>query len=394
MGGILVIFSLAMPFVYQPLIINHKITGMKNLVRITMRKFIPVFTGLLIVVSFIGCSDDDPVPDPPTPADSQSFTVVNMVASDASITATRVDPKLINAWGISFSPTGTPWISSTGDHTTAIYNGATGAQQLAAVNIPTHGAATGGLPTGQVNNPTGAFPLANGNGARFIFAGLDGVISGWNGGTGATAMVDRNGVSVYTGLAIGNVGTDSFLYATDFKSGKVDKFNRTWVLQTAGFTDPSLPAGYAPYNAQNIGGLIYVTYAQPDPATGHEKKGVGLGVVSVFNPDGSFVKRFVTGGKLNAPWGIAQAPAGWLTGAASSTVIVIGNFGDGHINAYDAANGTWLGTLKNNGTVITIDGLWGISFKPPGATTLNGDWLYFAAGPANETKGVFGYVTK
>jgi uncharacterized protein (TIGR03118 family) len=166
------------------------------------------------------------------------------------------------------------------------------------------------------------------------------------------------------------------------------------VLQAASFVDPSLPAGYAPFNAQNIGGLIYVTYAQSDPATGKEKKGVGLGVVNVFNPDGSFVKRFVTGGKLNAPWGVAQAPASWLTGAASSTVILIGNFGDGHINAYDAANSTWLGTLKNNSTVITIDGLWGISFKPPGAAALNGDWLYFAAGPANETKGVFGYVTK
>jgi len=367
---------------------------MKHPVRIILTQILPFLIVVLFIASFIGCDkNNDPKPDPITPADTQSFTVVNMVASDASITATRVDPKLVNAWGISFSPTGTPWISSTGDHTTAIYNGATGAQQLAAVNIPTHGAATGGLPTGQVNNPTGAFPLANGNGARFIFAGLDGVISGWNGGTGATAMVDRNGTSVYTGLGIGNVGTDSFLYATDFKSGKVDKFNRTWVLQTASFVDPNLPAGYAPFNAQNIGGLIYVTYAQKE-ASGEEKKGDGLGVVNVFNPDGSFVKRLVTGGKLNAPWGVAQAPASWLKGAASSTVIVVGNFGNGHINAYDAANGTWLGTLKSNGTVITIDGLWGISFKPSGAAALNGDWLYFAAGPSNETKGVFGYVTK
>jgi uncharacterized protein (TIGR03118 family) len=385
------IYPRGIHFSYQ---LIKKFTEMKNLVRKTMMKLLPFLIVVLFIASFIGCDkNNDPQTDPTTPADTQSYTVVNMVASDASITATRIDAKLVNAWGISFSPTGTPWISSTGDHSTAIYNGLTGAQQLAAVNIPTHGAATGGMPTGQVNNPTGAFPLANGNGARFIFAGLDGIISGWNGGTGATAMVDRNGTSVYTGLAIGNVATDSFLYATDFKSGKVDKFNRTWVLQTASFVDPNLPAGYAPFNAQNIGGLIYVTYAQKD-GTGEEKKGVGLGAVSVFNPDGSFVKRFVTGGKLNAPWGVAQAPAGWLKGAASSTVIVVGNFGDGHINAYDAANGTWLGTLKTNGTVITIDGLWGISFKPSGATALNGDWLYFAAGPADETKGVFGYVTK
>jgi len=265
---------------------------------------------------------------------------------------------------------------------------------LAPVNIPTHGATTGGVPTGQIFNGTTAFKLLNGNPGRFLFAGIDGIISGWNGGAAAITMVDRNGTSVYTGLAIGWVATDTFLYAADFKSGRIDVFDRTYTFIPGTFTDPGLPAGYSPFNIQNIGGLLYVTYAQPDPATGTEKKGAGLGIVNVFNTNGTFVKRLVSNGALNAPWGIAQAPAGWLTQAPASTVILVGNFGDGHINAYDASSNTWLGTLQSNGTIITIDGLWAISFAPTTATTINADWLFFTAGPGGGTKGLFGYVAK
>jgi uncharacterized protein (TIGR03118 family) len=346
---------------------------------------------LFVIVGLNGCDKNDN-PPPPTPASQQSFTVVNLVASDATFTATRVDPHLLNGWGIAFSGTGTAWISSPGDHTSVVYN-STGAQVLAPVSIPTHGAATGGAPSGQIFNGSTGFKLPNGNAARFIFAGLDGVISGWNGGTAAIAKVDRNGTSVYTGLAIG-AAADTFLFAADFKSGKIDVFDRTYTLQASTFTDPSLPAGYSPFNIQNIGGKLYVTYAQPDPATGFEKKGVGLGIVNVFNTDGSFVKRLATGGTLNAPWGVAQAPASWLTGAPNSTVILVGNFGDGHVNAYDASTNVWLGTLQSNGTIITIDGLWAISFVPATATTINADWLFFSAGPAGATKGLFGYVAK
>jgi uncharacterized protein (TIGR03118 family) len=351
------------------------------------------FTALLTITIFNSC-DKKHDAEPPTPASLQNFTMVNMVSSDASIAANRVDAHLINAWGISFSAGGTPWISSAGDHTSAVYNGLTGAQQLAAVNIPTHGAATGGEPTGQVSNPTKGFLLPNAAPARFIFATTNGVIAGWNGGTAAIGTVDRNGTSVYTGLAMANVAADTFLYAADFKSKKIDVFTKTWTLQPTNFIDPALPAGYSPFNIQNIGGLLYVMYAQVDAGTGEEKKGVGLGVVSVFGPDGTFYKELAAGGQLNAPWGIAQAPAGWLTGAPNSTPILVGNFGDGHINAYDPYTNIWLGTLKSNDKIITIDGLWGISFKPSTAAALNPDWLYFAAGPADETKGIFGYVTK
>ena len=184
------------------------------------------------------------------------------------------------------------------------------------------------------------------------------------------------------------------LYASDFKSGKIDVFDRTYTMQASTFVDPNLPVGYSPFNIQNIGGKLYVMYAQVDPATGFEKKGRGLGIVNVFNGDGSFVKRFVTGGSLNAPWGVALAPAGWLTGAPNSTVILVGNFGDGQINAYDATTNDWLGTLQSNGAVINIDGLWAISFVPATATTINANWLFFAAGPSGGAKGLFGYVAK
>jgi uncharacterized protein (TIGR03118 family) len=365
---------------------------MKKLVSIASIRWTVIISGLLAIPLINGCDKDDDIP--PTPASLQSFNTVNLVASDASFTGARVDPHLINGWGIAFSATGTAWISSPGDHSSVVYN-STGAQVLAPVSIPTHAATTGGIPTGQIFNGSTGFKLPNGNPARFIFAGIDGVISGWNGGTAAISKVDRNGTSVYTGLAIGSVSTDTFLYAADFKSGKIDVFDKNYALQTSSFTDPSLPAGYSPFNIQNIGGLLYVAYAQPDPATGTEKKGLGLGIVSVFNANGSFVKRLVSnGGSLNAPWGIAKAPASWLTQAASSTVILIGNFGDGHINAYDATTNDWLGTLQSNGTIITIDGLWAISFAPSTATAINPDWLFFTAGPAAATKGLFGYVSK
>jgi uncharacterized protein (TIGR03118 family) len=368
---------------------------MKNLNSTAAMRLIAGFMGMLAIIGISSCKKNN-TPAPPLPATLQSFTTVNVVGSDASFTGARVDAHLLNGWGIAFSATGTAWISSPGDHSTVIYNGLTGAQGLAPVTIPTHGATTGGLATGQIFNPSTGFKLtSNNNPAKFIFAGLDGVISGWNGGTAAVSAVDRNGTSVYTGLAYGTANaTDTFLYAADFLSGKINVFDKTWTLQATNFTDPNLPAGYSPFNVQNIGGQLYVTYAQVNPTTHEEKIGAGLGIVDVYSTTGAFVKRLATGGALNAPWGVAQAPVGWMTGAPTVTPILVGNFGDGHINAYDASNGNWLGTLQSNGTVITIDGLWALSFAPATAVTISADWLFFTAGPGGETKGLFGHLTK
>jgi uncharacterized protein (TIGR03118 family) len=343
----------------------------------------------IITGAFSSCDKNDD-PAAPAPTIAQNFQQVNLVASSATFAGARVDPNFINGWGIAFGGTGTAWISSTGTNTSVVYN-ATGAQVLAAVTIPSPTAATGGIPTGQVFNGGTGFVLPNGNPGRFIFAGIDGVISAWNTGGAAVKMVDRSGTSVYTGLAIAPNGGSTYLYAADFKSGKIDAFDQTFALQTLPFTDPNAPAGYSPFNIQAVGTQLYVTYAKPDPATGTEQRGAGLGYVNIFNTDGSFVKRFVSQGQLNAPWGIAKAPAGFVDGGANN--ILVGNFGDGRINAYDSV-GNYLGDLRANGAAIVVEGLWGISFAPATATTVDQNWLFFAAGPGGETQGLYGYIKK
>ncbi len=341
---------------------------------------------LFALTCFSSCKKSYTAPDYQT--NHQSFTVVNLVSTDASVSAQRNDPHLLNGWGLAFSPTGTAWISSLGDHTSLIYSAA-GAQVLAPVTIPSHNGPTGGLPTGQVFNSSTGFKLSNGNPAKFIFAGIDGVISGWNSGGAAVTMVDRNGTAVYTGLAMG-VTTDTLLYAADFNSHRIDVFDRNMALQPISFSDPSIAEGYSPFNIQNIGGFLYVTYAQPDPVTHTEMKAPGLGYVDVFSTTGTLVKRLVTGGALNAPWGITQAPDGWIGGTTG--IILVGNLGDGHINAYDAS-GNYMGVLQSNGATLTIDGLWALSFAPSAAAAVNPNFLFFTAGPAGETKGLFGYVS-
>ena len=254
--------------------------------------------------------------------------------------------------------------------------------------------------TGAVFNSTSDFVLSNGSPARFIFDGIDGVISGWNPAAGNNAIkaVDRSSSSVYTGLATGHVGTNNYLYAANFRTGNIDVFDKNfaWVsLPGMPFMDPSLPMGYAPFNIQNIGGWLYVMYAKVGP-DGDEDAAPGNGYVSIFNMDGQFVKRFTSRGQLNAPWGIAQAPASFFgdeTVTTNTPVILVGNFGDGRINAFDA-EGNFLGQLRAHGNPIVIEGLWAISFAPSTAAAINPNQLFFTAGPDDETHGLFGYISK
>ena len=324
----------------------------------------------------------------------KDFTQVNLVGNNDEYNPARVDPLLVNGWGLAFSPTGIAWISAEGTGVSTVYN-SEGSQVLPAVSIPSPGGATGGHPTGVVFNGTTDFKLPNGNPARFIFDGVDGVISGWNGGPAAIKVVDNSSTSAYTGLAIAKDGVNNFLYAANFRAGKIDVFDKDWVeVNTKPFMDPSLPAGYAPFNIQTVGQQLYVTYAKVDPAEGEEEKGPGLGYVDIYNTDGSFVKRFVSNGQLNAPWGIAWAPAGFFgTDERAQPAILIGNFGDGHINAY-SQDGNFLGQLRAHGNPIVIEGLWAISFPPATATSINPNRLYFAAGPDDEEDGLFGYIVK
>ena len=331
-----------------------------------------------------------------TDKDSKSlknFMQVNLVGNNDEYDPVRIDPLMVNGWGIAISPTGTIWLSAEATGVSTVYN-KDGGQVLAAVTIPSPTANTGGHPTGQVFNAGRGFRLPNHNPARFIFAGADGAISGWNGGSSAVRMINDPG-DAYLGIALAADGGNNFLYVANFSEGEIEVFDKNWAeVQGKEFNDPNLPEGYSPFNIQAIDGKLYVMYAKVDPVEGEEETGDGLGYVDIFNPDGSMVKRFISNGQLNAPWGIAKAPAGfWGEGSNNTNVFLIGNFGDGHINAY-TENGNFLGQLRQHGQPIVIEGLWGIAFAPSTSTALNRNWLFFAAGPDDEEHGLFGYIKK
>jgi uncharacterized protein (TIGR03118 family) len=329
----------------------------------------------------------------------KDFVQVNLVGSNDEYDPARIDPTLINPWGLTAAPAGIFWPASQGTGLSQLYN-SEGVAIRTPVIIPSPFAPSGGNPTGIVFNGSNDFILTNGQPARFIFAGLDGVISGWNGAAGDNAirMFQNVGVSVYTGLAIGSSGGANFLYAADFLGAEIDVFDKNFAPASGfSFEDPNIPEGYAPFNIHAVGGWLYVMYAKVGP-DGRSDAGPGNGYVSIFNTDGSLVKRFASQGQLNAPWGIAQAPTGFFAEdnegphGVSSTILV-GNFGDGTINAY-TQDGTWLGQLRAHGNPIVIEGLWGIMFPPATATTIDPNRLYFTAGPEDETEGLFGYITK
>ena len=361
--------------------------------------FIPplsiLFLGLFI--SLQGCKkevkEDAQAELSKTDKDSKSlknFMQVNLVGNNDEYDPVRIDPLMVNGWGIAFSPTGTAWISAQGTGVSTVYN-KDGNQVLAAVQIPSPGGVSGGNPTGQVFNASRGFRLpTNRNPARFIFVNLDGVISGWNGGAAAIA-VKNNNPDVYTGVAIARNGVDSFLYVADFRDGEIEVYDTAWNLVSMSFNDPDLPTGYAPFNIQNIDNKLYVMYAKQ--AIGPAETGPGLGFVNIYNSDGTLIKRFASRGQLNAPWGVAKAPASFWGTAATANVILVGNFGDGRINAFDE-NGNFLGQLRASGNPIVIEGLWAITFAPSTATAINPNWLYFAAGPNHEEDGLFGYITR
>jgi uncharacterized protein (TIGR03118 family) len=332
------------------------------------------------------------------------FQQINLAANNTEYNNAHTDPTLLNAWGLAFSTTGIPWVNAEAGHVSEIYD-KEGNILRPPVNIPAPDDPTGGSPTGIVFNSAGAndFMLANNQRAAFLFVGDDGVLSGWNQGAGSKAVRIKDNASSasYTGLAIGTDSKgQSLIYAANFKTGKIDVWDASFASVNMRFTDPNLPSGYAPFNIQNIDGRLYVAYAKVG-ADGDEEKGVGNGYVSVFDTDGSFIRRFASQGLLNAPWGLAKAPASFFASSADSSsngntqpAILVGNFGDGKINAYDL-DGSFLGQLMNTqNQVLTIDGLWAISFAPSTATAIDPRRLYFTAGPDDEKDGLFGYIIK
>ncbi len=317
--------------------------------------------------------------------------VANALVSDTAATnALQHDTHLVNAWGLAFNPQGYSWIANAGTGTSTLYDG-NGVAQSLVVTLDQ------GSPAGIVFNGTTDFSITEAGvsgAAPFIFATLQGQIAAWApnvDGTHAFTIVDEStSGDVYTGLAI-STGATNRLYAADFAHGDVSVYDGTFteVTTAGGFTDPTLPAGYAPFGIQQIGGKIYVAYAQPDPVT-HEKVGAGLGLVDVFDVDGNLLTHLIAaGGALNAPWGLAMAPSDF---GKFSGMLLVGNFGDGRINAYDPATGAMQGTLSNDdGSAIVVPGLWALQFGN-GLNAQPANTLFYTAGPGAEAHGLYGRI--
>jgi uncharacterized protein (TIGR03118 family) len=312
-------------------------------------------------------------------ANINSYVQTNLV-SDLPGVAANQDPDLVNPWGLVQGPTPF-WAADNGTGKSTLYTGS-GTKLGLVVTLP----AAGSDPTGIVFNGTSGF-----GGDHFIFATESGTIVGWSSGTTAAVTATGAAGSIYKGLGI----SSNLVYAANFGLGRIDVFDTNFnpVSTTGNFKDPTLPAGYAPFNIQNLGGNLYVTYAKTSGGT-DEVDGPGLGFVSEFKLNGTFVKRIATQGALNAPWGLAVAPSNF--GAFSSDLLV-GNFGDGKINAYNPTTGTMVGTLDGiNGSPFAVPGLWGLSFGNGSAGT-SPNSLYFnagIAGPGNvEDHGLFGGLT-
>lgn len=335
------------------------------------------------------------------------FEQVNLVDNNGDYHAMHHDANLLNAWGIAWSPNGFAWVNAESGHVSAIYTGEGGTVRPP-VAIPSPADFSSGHPTGIVFNGTDGFVLAKGGPARFLFVGIDGILSGWNQEYGNTAdrIKDNSATSAYTGLTLAVVNGNPYLYAADFRANKIVVWNKNFGVENWSFHDPELPEGYAPFNIQSVGDWLYVAYAKVGE-DGEEEVGDGNGYVDVYRPTGELGTRFASRGALNAPWGIAWAPASFFRDVEDEwddiatkkgidlndlNVILVGNFGNGYINAY-TEQGLFMGQLKSRGKPIQIEGLWAISF-PPATSDVDHNRLYFAAGPDDEKDGLFGYITK
>jgi uncharacterized protein (TIGR03118 family) len=324
------------------------------------------------------------------------FAQVNLV-SDVPGLAAVTDPNLVNPWGLAFSPTGPFWSANNGSGVSDLFDGR--GQPLPLVVTVPSAAPSGNTPTGTVFNGGPGFAIwENGVAApsRFLFATQDGTIAGWTtvvDPTHALVAVDNSSSGAdYTGLALAtDPAGHSFLYAADFSHGTIDVFDQNFqpVVHPASFEDPNLPQGYTPFNIQNVNNLLFVTYAQQDENGRDVVAGAGHGFIDVYDTAGNLVSRFASGGPLNAPWGLALAAAdfGPFGGA-----LLVGNNGDGHINAYDPWSGAFLGQLApDNGTPIAIPNLWALTF---GNGHVGGDsqTLFFTAGVDYAAHGLFGAI--
>jgi uncharacterized protein (TIGR03118 family) len=339
------------------------------------------------------------------PGPSQFYAQHNLI-SDGSVPADHTDSNLVNAWGLDAGPTTPWWISDNGKGKSTLYNVATGVI-VATFTVPGAGGAQGN-PTGLIFNGGTGFVVNNGVGspaaARFIFSSEDGTISAFKGAPIVTVVPNPQAPAhgaIYKGLAIDSRTAGQFLYATDFHNGKVDIFDSSFhaVTIAGSFTDPNIPAGFAPFGIQNINGTIYVTYALQDDDKEDDVAGPGNGYVDAYDTSGNLIRRVASAGELNSPWGLALAPDNF---GRFSGDLLIGNFGDGRIHAFDPDQLTEAGEFEAVGLLhsaagkpVKIDGLWALQFgHGTSASSANGltNTLFFTAGPGGEEQGLFGFL--
>jgi uncharacterized protein (TIGR03118 family) len=330
------------------------------------------------------------------------YRQVNLI-SDVPGLAAVTDPNLVNPWGMAASPTSPVWVSDNGTDVTTLYAG--GAQQMPFGPVPLVVNIPGGAPTGQVFNGSNGFVVHSGSDsgpALFMFASESGMITGWNPAvplpppsTEAQVAVSTPG-AVYKGLALataerGEPGEEGQrLYAANFSAGTIDVFDSSFnpVHRPGAFVDRRLPDGYAPFNIQRLHGRLYVTYAKQDEAKEDDVPGSGHGFVDVYNPEGRLLRRLVARGPLDSPWGLTIAPRDF---GGFGDDLLVGNFGNGKIHAFDPRSGEFLGTLTDkNHVAIAIDGLWGLRFGNGVAGGIH--TLLFTAGPDGEAHGLLGAI--
>jgi uncharacterized protein (TIGR03118 family) len=339
-----------------------------------------------------------------------TFTENKLVGSDPTVGAVQTDANLINPWGMSESPTGPFWISENGTGLASIY-GVTSSGVTTNVIPPVTMAVPPGQmpgtasPTGQVFNTfqsDGAFTLRDGSPAAFLFATEDGTISGWNPQAGSQSVIavdeshnpadgsEALGLgAVYKGLAIANTPHGPLLYAANFRHGTVDVYDKNFDFVKS-FTDPNLPQGFAPFNVQVLDGKLFVAFALQDDQKHDDVAGSGNGLVDEFDLRGHMLQRVASGGPLDSPWGLAIAPQSF---GRFANDLLVGNFGDGTINAVNLKNDHFAGKLLgSDGKPITIGDLWTLT---PGNGGSGGDpnTIYFTAGVQNEALGLFGSLT-
>jgi uncharacterized protein (TIGR03118 family) len=322
-----------------------------------------------------------------------AITQTNLVADRSGTGAAIVDKNLVNAWGLSHGPDTPVWVSDNGADVATLYTGAVGKNPVSAVPLVV--STPGGAPTGQAFNDTAGFRVPGTNApALFVFAGENGDLSAWNKSanplTKAVSVGQVRG-AVYKGLALVHSPFGPLVLATDFHHNRVDVYDRTFHRLDVGllFRDRHLPRGYAPFGIAAVGDRVIVTYAEQDAARHDDAAGPGHGFVDVYTTYGAFVRRLVSRGDLNSPWGLTVAPASFGRLAGD---LLVGNFGDGRIHAYDLRTGHERGTLRDaHGHAIVIDGLWGLLVGD--ASSGGTDAVWFSAGPDGEQHGLLGTLT-